>query len=79
MSFELCFWDRFLDLYSSVFITFAFIHIFMFVIDGNENVWGNANPIFCNSTTNFTSILSNFANDVYLNMPENVTCDCCVS
>jgi hypothetical protein len=45
---------------------------------GNDDMSGNANPVFCDVDTNFTTVHLNFSNfweDIY--MPCNVTCNCC--
>jgi hypothetical protein len=45
-------------------------------IVGNEYLRGNVNHLFCDSTSNFTTIHSNFSDLDYLKFSGYVTCDC---
>jgi hypothetical protein len=51
--------------------------LFLLVSGGTRDMWGNANPVFCDVDTNYTSAHSNFSHLIQIEVPCNVTCNCC--
>jgi hypothetical protein len=47
------------------------------VSGGNGDMRGNANPVFCDVDTNYTTVYSNFSHLIEAIMPCDVTCNCC--